>query len=39
MQKYHLYQVHGHQHARGGSLGSAIHDVYGESTNITGGHV
>jgi hypothetical protein len=25
--------------ARGGSLGSAIHDLYGESTNKTGGHV
>jgi hypothetical protein len=28
-----------HQHARGGSLGGAIHDLYGESTNKTGGRV
>jgi hypothetical protein len=28
-----------HQHARGGSLGAAIHDLYGESTNKTGGRV
>jgi hypothetical protein len=37
--KYHLYQVHWHQHACGGSLGGAIHDLYGESTNKTSGRV
>jgi hypothetical protein len=36
---YHLYQVHWHQHARGGSLGGDMHDLYGESTNKTGGRV
>ena len=35
--KYHLYQVHWHQHARGASLGGIIHDLYDESTNKTGG--
>jgi hypothetical protein len=34
-----LYIVHWHQHARGGSPGGAIHDLYGESTNKTGGRV
>ena len=37
LKKYHLYQVHQHQHARGGSLGGAMHDLYGESTNKTSG--
>jgi hypothetical protein len=34
-----LYQVHWHQHARGGLLGGAMHDLYGEATNKTGGRV
>jgi hypothetical protein len=37
--KYHLYQVHWHQHARGRSLGGAMHDLHGESTNKTVGRV
>ena len=37
--KYHLYEVHWHQHARGGSLGDTIYDLYGESTNKTGERV
>jgi hypothetical protein len=31
--------VYWHQHARGGSLGGAMHHLYGESTNKTGGRV